>query len=91
MPTQNMRTEREKAKPPSQIYIEKAMTLSNSEAELLRKRMRGRFARRREDKLRSTTEILALQLEFEDRQLRGWREGVAKIRAAKQMGSDFSP
>lgn len=85
-----MRAERESSRQPAQIFIHKAMTLSSSEAELLGQRMRGRFARRREDKLRSAIEILALQLEFEDHQLRGWRNSLAKIRGTRKVAMDIS-
>jgi hypothetical protein len=55
-----------KLKPPSDDYLEKASLLSAEEAERLRARMRGRFARRAEDNKLTTTEALALQLEYED-------------------------
>ncbi len=47
-------------------------------------RMRGRFARRLEDELLSKNEVLALQLEYEDEELKAWRENVAKIRAKEK-------
>lgn len=65
---------------PSAKYIAKASALSPGETELLGQRMRERFARRREDAKRSVTEILALQLEFEDKQLDEWRSCLTKIR-----------
>jgi hypothetical protein len=66
---------------PTEEYLEKAKQLSDEEAERLLARMRGRFARRVEDKKLSKTEALALQLEFEDEELTEWREKMAEIRA----------
>lgn len=65
---------------PSVTYIAKATTLSAGEIEQLGQRMQGRFCRRREDVNLSDVEILALQLEFEDKQLNAWRSSVSKIR-----------
>ena len=61
-------------------YLEKAKGLAKKEAERLMARMRGRFTRRLEDKKFTALEALALQLEFEDEQLRQWRKAVAEIR-----------
>ena len=47
-------------------------------------RMRGRFTRRLEDKKFSATEALALQLEFEDAQLKEWRKTVARMREKRK-------
>jgi hypothetical protein len=71
---------------PSAQYIAKAKALSSGEIELLRQRMQERFARRRTDSRFSMTEVLALQLEYEDKQLDQWRICLTKIRQAAQSG-----
>ena len=68
-------------KPPTKEYLEKAKSLSKKDAELLLSRMGGKLTRRLEDKRLSAMEVLALQLELEDEQLREWRKKVAEIRA----------
>jgi len=75
---------RPKHKPPTEEYLEKAKALSRKEAEPLFARMRGRFARRLEDKRFTETEVLALQLEYEDEQLVVWRKNLAKIREKRK-------
>jgi hypothetical protein len=70
-----------KLKTPAEEYLEKASLLSDEEAERLLARMRGKFARRIDDKKLSRTEALALQLEFEDEELTEWRNKMAEIRA----------
>ncbi len=54
--------------------------MTKVESERLMSRMRGRFARRLEDRLLSKVAVLALQLAYEDEELKAWRENVAKIR-----------
>lgn len=71
---------------PSAQYIAKASVLSSGEIELLRQRMQERFARRRTDSRFSMTEVLALQLEYDDNQLDQWRTSLSKIRQAAQSG-----
>ena len=80
-----MRPKRGPQKSPSAIYVAKAMALSPGETELLRQRMQGRFSRRREDARLSATEVLALQLEFEDKQLNAWRSSLTNIRQRAQL------
>jgi len=75
-----MKIKRTKLKSPSKEYLEKAKDLPKKDAERLLARMRGRFARRLEDKQFSTIEALAFQLEYEDEQLKDWRKNVDKIR-----------
>ncbi len=75
-----MRAQRSRQQPPSQTYVEKALTLSKAEAELLQLKVRGRFMRRREDARISRIEALALNLEFEDKLLNEWRARLAQIR-----------
>jgi uncharacterized protein YecE (DUF72 family) len=75
-----MTSRRKKRLPPKNEYLEKAKLLSKVEAERLMARMRGRFARRLEDNKFTATEALALQLEYEDEQLKEWRKRVAEIR-----------
>jgi hypothetical protein len=73
-----------KLKPPTDDYLEKASLLSDEEAERLRARMRGRFARRAEDNKLTAIEALALQLEYEDEGLTAWRERMAEIREKQE-------
>jgi len=68
-----------KSKTPSEGYLEKAKLLTGEEIEHLSARMRGRFARRLEDKKLSAIEALALQLEYEDEALMQWRERMAEL------------
>lgn len=68
---------------PAMAYLAQAKALSQREIDALRQRMQGRFERRIEDKRKSSFEILALQLEFEDSQLNDWRSAVTKIRQNK--------
>lgn len=75
-----MKQSRKKQKRPEKEYLKKAKDLPKKDAERLMARMRGKFTRRLEDKGFSATEALALQLEFEDEQLKEWRKSVAKIR-----------
>lgn len=70
-----------KPESPAKTYLEKGQSLSQREAQLLEQRIGGRFARRGADKAKSPTEIVALQLAFEDAQLNEWRERLAKVRA----------
>jgi len=69
-----------KSKMPTPEYLEKAKQLNNEEIERLLVRMRGRFARRLEDKRMSAIEAIALQLEYEDEELEEWREKMAEMR-----------
>jgi hypothetical protein len=71
---------RKKRYSPKNQYLELAKGLTKKDAERLMARMRGRFARRLEDKKFTSIEAIALQLEFEDEQLKAWRKAVAAIR-----------
>ena len=73
-----------KSKMPSPEYLEKAKQLSNEEIEHLLVRMRGRFARRLEDKRLSAIEAIALQLEYEDETLEEWRERLTEMRKLEE-------
>jgi hypothetical protein len=75
-----MRAQRGKQQLPKQHYIEKAMALSKEDAERLHLRVRGRFTRRRDDARLTALEVLALNLEVEDKQLNEWRVRLASIR-----------
>lgn len=75
-----MKVKRKKIKPPTKEYLEKAKSLSKKDIELLMSRMGGKLTRRLEDKRMSAIEVLALQLELEDEQLKEWRKKVAEIR-----------
>jgi hypothetical protein len=74
-----------KLKQPTDEYLEKAERLSDDDAERLLARMRGRFARRAEDNELTTTESLALQLEYEDEGLTAWRERMVEIREKQEQ------
>lgn len=69
-----------KMKSAEPLYIEKAKQLSQEEAERVFARMRGKLARRLDDKKVSPLEAVAIQLEIEDEELAEWRERVAEIR-----------
>ena len=75
-----MKVKRKKIKPPTKEYLERAKFLSKRDVELLMSRMGGKLTRRLEDKRLSAIEVLALQLELEDDQLKEWRKKVAEIR-----------
>ena len=75
-----MSQKRKKRKPPTQEYLALAKALRKDEAERLMSRMRGKFSRRLEDNRLSRIEVLALQLEFEDEELKEWRKNIRKIR-----------
>lgn len=62
-------------------YLEKAKKLTEEETERLLSRMRGKPARRLEDKKLSTLEALAIQLEIDDEQLAEWRKNMHSIKA----------
>lgn len=81
-----MTLKRSKTKTPAKEYVEKAKALPKPEAERLMARMRGRFVRRIEDRRFSRLEALALQLEFEDEQLKEWRKNMARLRAKDKDG-----
>ena len=75
-----MRRKGKKLKTPKEEYLEKAKTLSREDAERLFSRMRGKLTRRLEDKRLSPLEVVALQLELEEEELREWRKNFAKIK-----------
>lgn len=80
-----MRIRRKKLESPAKAYLEKGKSFPKCDAELLALRIGGRFARRAEDRSRSPTEIVALQLAYEDRQLGEWRERLTKVRAQENV------
>lgn len=69
-----------KIKTASDEYIDKAKNLTAEEVEKLQSRMRGKLARRAEDKKVSLLEALAIQLELDDEQLADWRKNIQAIR-----------
>lgn len=71
---------RRQEKLPAEKFILRAKALPEPEAKSLMSRMRGKFIRRREDKRLNNIEVLALQLEHEDDELKSWRQGLARIR-----------
>jgi Holliday junction resolvasome RuvABC DNA-binding subunit len=75
-----MKLKRTKLSPPTSAYLEQAKEIPKKDAERLMARMRGRLTRRLEDKTFTPIEILALQLQYEDEQLKEWRKNMKKIR-----------
>ena len=69
-----------KIKTASDEYMDKAKNLTAEEVEKLQSRMRGKLARRAEDKKVSLLEALAIQLELDDEQLADWRKNIQTIR-----------
>ena len=65
---------------PSPHYIEQAMQLSKEDAERLLARMRRKLTSRLEREKIDPLHAVALQLEFEDEQLKEWRENLAELR-----------
>ncbi|MDI1309984.1 MAG: hypothetical protein PSV17_11225 [Methylotenera sp.] len=63
-----------KIKYASEEYMEKAKNLSEEEVERLQSRMRTKLTRREAEKKLSLIEILAIQLQLDDEQLKEWRE-----------------
>ncbi len=66
-------------KTPAEEYLEKAKLLTKEEIERLLSRMRAKLMRRLEDKNLSRLEVVAIQLEIEDKELNEWREKMAEI------------
>jgi len=60
-------------------YVEKAMSLSQEEAERLLARMRGKLVRRLERAELQSLEAVALQLQTEDEDLQHWRKQWADV------------
>ncbi|TRZ67545.1 MAG: hypothetical protein D4S02_04995 [Rhodocyclaceae bacterium] len=60
--------------------LEKAKLLSRDEVEHLLSRMRGKYARRLDDKKIDPLEAAARQLEYEDERLGEWRARVSELR-----------
>ena len=79
-----------KSKVPTPEYLEKAKQLNNEEIERLLVRMRGRFARRLDDKRMSAIDAIALQLEYEDEELEEWRERMTEMRKNEETGKGSS-
>jgi hypothetical protein len=74
----------------SEAYLLKAKKLSQTEAEHLLSRMRGKLGRRLEDQKLTQLEALAIQLEIEDEHLKQWRERIAEIRAKERKKASKS-
>ena len=66
-------------KTPDAEYLEQAKLLTKEETERLLSRMRAKLMRRLEDKKLSALEVVAIQLEIEDKELNEWRERMAEI------------
>ena len=64
---------------PAEEYLEKAKLLTKEETERLLSRIRAKLMRRLEDKNLGTLEVMAIQLEIEDKELNEWREKLAEI------------
>jgi len=69
-----------KNKPANEMYLEKAAKLTEEETERLLSRLRGKPARRFEDRKLSMIEALAIQLEIDDEQLADWRKNMNEIK-----------
>ncbi|HQS81044.1 MAG TPA: hypothetical protein PKV42_01170 [Thiobacillus sp.] len=67
-------------KTPSDVYLEKAQTLSKAETERLLSRARSKLIRRLESEKMTALEVVAVQLEIEDEDLSEWRVKMAEIR-----------
>lgn len=61
-------------------YLEKAKELSEDEAQRILSRMRGKPARKLEDKKLSRLEAIAIQLEIDDELLSEWRKNMFAIK-----------
>ncbi|MEO6145679.1 MAG: hypothetical protein ABIT70_01260 [Sulfuriferula sp.] len=66
-------------KTPDEQYLEEAKLLTKEQTERLLSRMRTKLTRRLEDKKLSALEVVAIQLEIEDKELNEWRERMAEI------------
>lgn len=66
-------------KTPDEQYLEKAKRLTKDETERLLSRMRTKLTRRLEDKKMTALEVVAIQLEIEDKELNEWRERMVEI------------
>jgi len=71
-------------KEPSAEYLEKAKLLTQTEAEQLLARMRGKLNRRLEDHKMDPLIAVAIQLEMEDEKLAEWRARWAEISASEE-------
>lgn len=69
-----------KSQLPNEHYLEQAKRLSSDDTERLMARMRGRFARRLDDRKLTALAALALQLEFEDEELAEWRQRMTELK-----------
>jgi hypothetical protein len=65
-------------------YLERAKLLSNTDAELVLSRMSGKLYRRLEKEDFVKDEIIGIQLEIEEDQLREWREKMAGIQTKEK-------
>jgi hypothetical protein len=72
-----------KFRPTPPEYMEKAMALTQEDAERLFARMPSRLSHKLEKEDIESLEAVALQLQFEDRQLKEWRNNLAKTRGKK--------
>jgi N-acyl-L-homoserine lactone synthetase len=61
-------------------YIEKAMALTQEDAERIFARMRKKLSHRMEHHELPSLEAVALQLQFEDEQLKEWRDNFEVLR-----------
>ncbi len=73
-----------KIKPAADAYLEKAKQLSEEESHRLLSRMRGKPARKLEDKKLTTLEALAIQLEIDDELLSEWRKNMFAIKEKEE-------
>ena len=69
---------------PNDEYLKRAEGLTADERDRLLCRMRGKLARRVEDKKRTKIAALAIQLEVEDTELIEWREKMNEIKQKRK-------
>ncbi len=74
-------------KTPSDEYLEKAKRLSKEETEHLLSRTRTKLIRKLEREKMTALEVVALQLETEEEDLREWREKMVEIRKKPRSSS----
>ena len=72
-----------KYKQPADEYIVQAKLLTKEEAERLFARMRQRYLRGTKKEKLNPLEAVALQLEYEDEQLREWRDKMNDLKKKK--------
>ncbi len=73
-----------KIKVASAEFLDKALGLTDDEAERVLSRMSGKLPRRLDKEKLTREEAIAVQLEIEEEQLSEWRERMEKIREKQE-------